>query len=212
MPIRHTIAAGECVSSVACDYGFFPDTIWKDAANAELKRLRKDPNTLRAGDVLVIPDKRTNTETKADKQRHRFRRKGVPEVLRIQFLVGGAARANEPYQLEVDGHILSSGDKSTDAEGYVEHPIPPGARRAIIRFGGGTEEYVFQLGRLEPVDTLPGLKGRLKCLGFFAGPEDDQATDELRAAVGEYQAQRGLSVTGEPDAATRQQIETECGG
>ena len=57
MPTKHTVQEGECVSSIAHDYGLLPNTVWEYEENRTLRELRKNPNVLLPGDVLVIPDK-----------------------------------------------------------------------------------------------------------------------------------------------------------
>src|SRR5689334_1917583 len=114
MPRSHRVADGECLSSIAYQYGFFPGTIWDAPENAALRRQRANPNVLRAGDVVTIPDPRVASSECATDERHVFRRKGVPERLRFQFLLAGEPRASEPYELEVDGEVLASGANTDD--------------------------------------------------------------------------------------------------
>src|ERR1700674_415579 len=99
MPIQYKIKTGDCISSLAYDYGFFPDTIWNHPDNAELKQKRKDPNVLMRGDLLVIPDKEIKEVTKSTEQAHRFRKKGVPAKLKVRLLKKGEPRKNEKYRL-----------------------------------------------------------------------------------------------------------------
>jgi hypothetical protein len=47
MPIPHTVQNGECLSSIAFQYGFFVSTIWDDPDNAQLRGQRKDHNILK---------------------------------------------------------------------------------------------------------------------------------------------------------------------
>ena len=75
MPTEHVIQQGETIASLALQYGFFPDTIWNDSANAELKRSRQDPHVLLPGDLVTVLDKRLKEVAKPDKARHRFRRR-----------------------------------------------------------------------------------------------------------------------------------------
>jgi len=87
MPREHKVRQGECISSIAGKYGHFPETIWNDPANAQLKSKREDePNILYAGDVVVIPDKRLKEESGATDERHRFVKKGVPVQFRLRLM------------------------------------------------------------------------------------------------------------------------------
>jgi hypothetical protein len=86
MPTKHKVKQGECISSIAERYGLFPESIWEDPANAELKNKRKDPNILYPGDVVVIRDIKAKEESGDTEKRHRFRKKGVPATLRIKIM------------------------------------------------------------------------------------------------------------------------------
>jgi hypothetical protein len=205
MPNSHTVAEGECLSSIAFEYGLFPDALWAAPENAALRGQRKDPHVLQPGDVVVIPEKRPGHAACPTGKRHTFRRKGVPEKLRFTFESAGEPRGDEPYELRVDGKLLAGGAR-TDADGHIEHWISPGAREAVVRFVDTDEECVFALGALDPVDSLAGAQARLKSLGFFAGAIDGAPTDALPIAVATYQASRGIDPTGELDDATRSRL------
>jgi N-acetylmuramoyl-L-alanine amidase len=101
MPKQHIAKPNDCISSLALQYGFFPDTIWNDPANAKLRQEREDPNVLRTGDVVIIPDKRRKDEDKPTEQRHQFRRKGFPTTIHIRLLKNDEPRANEPRAFKV---------------------------------------------------------------------------------------------------------------
>ena len=62
MPVVHKVKQGECISSIAEDYGFSWERIWNDLNNEELKQKRKDPNILYPGDEVVIADKEVREE------------------------------------------------------------------------------------------------------------------------------------------------------
>jgi N-acetylmuramoyl-L-alanine amidase len=84
--IRHIVQQGECVSSIAEDYGFFWQTIWNHPENSALKQARGEPNVLEPGDEVVIPDKTLKEQNCPSDQRHSFRRKGTPAKLRLRLL------------------------------------------------------------------------------------------------------------------------------
>ena len=80
---NYTVKQGDCISSIAQKHGLFWDKVWNHPKNANLQERRKDPNVLSPGDVVFVPDKDEKEESGATEQRHRFKRKGVPEKLRI---------------------------------------------------------------------------------------------------------------------------------
>lgn len=178
----YVVRRGECLQSIAADHGHFWETIWKHRDNSEVKSTRKDPMVIQVGDRLAIPEIDPGGEAKPDKKRHRFRRKGVPAVLKFQMLHEGEPRKNEPWILDLDGRRLEG---TTDDEGRFDVVIPPGAQRGILRVGQGIYETVQQveLGHLEPFDTVLGVQQRLTNLGFYEGLEDGQWSAGVKRAI-----------------------------
>ena len=206
---KYTVKQGDCISSIAFKHGFFPDTIWKDSKNSKLRQDRKDPNVLLPGDEVFIRDKEEKEESCAGEQRHRFRKKGVPEKLRIQFMdEQEKPRANEAYVLEIDGDLSES---KTDNDGKVEIWIPPNAKEGKITFRDSGEEYELDLGELDPVTEITGVQARLGNLGFYEGEIDGKMSDELEKAIRDFQEKKGLEPTGKLDESFRQELEKAYG-
>lgn len=198
MPKSHTIEAGQGTESVAYDHGFFWQTVWEFGANSGLRQNRPDPNILEEGDVLVVPDKRAKSEAGATNNRHRFRRKGVPSVLRVRLL--------DQHKPRVDlGYSVAFGDKQikgrTDDDGWIRCFLMPDVTQGVLTLETG-EVYRFDVGTVRPVKSLRGVQNRLRNLGYYWGPIDGQMNDELRDGLSHYQAKQELPVTGEADAAT----------
>jgi hypothetical protein len=82
----YEVRAGDCVSSIASERGFFWETIWNHGKNAELKRKRGDPNILKEGDVVFIPARELKEESRSTEKTHRFRLKGEPAKLKIRLM------------------------------------------------------------------------------------------------------------------------------
>jgi hypothetical protein len=200
---KYTVKQGDCISSIAFAHDLFPDTIWDHPDNAELRKLRKDPNALFPGDVLIIPEKELKEEQCQAEQKHRFRRKGVPERLRIQFLTGDeeddAPRKAIPYTLDIttkSGRHVPRKEGKTDNDGFLDEKIPPDASKGKIVFDEGEDEEVYEimLGHIDPIDTISGVQARLNNLGYDCGNEEgilDQMTiDAIRA----FQADNDLEI------------------
>lgn len=211
MPTQHLVRPGECISSIASQYGFFPDTIWDHADNTTLKNERGDGERLVSGDIVVVPDKVKREETGATGEKHRFRRKGVPSRLRLRVLYLEEPRASAPFRVEIHGRTVEG---ETDADGYLEFPIQPSDKRAHLTVGNAddqdddvVQEYDLQLGHLEPIDTLAGVQSRLSNLGYHCDRELGEMNDETHEAIRLFQEANELeTIDGEINDETRDAI------
>lgn len=240
MPIDYEVQQGDCVGSIAFANGFNWETIWNHPQNAALKKKRKDPNVLFPGDVVHIPDLRIREETRSTEHLHWFKLKGGPARLCIQLLEAGKddedeinprgddishyedpdfdpkpkkdkPRTNVPYLLVIDDHVTRG---KSNGNGFVEIALSPGARLGRLTLNPGTpreETYPFQLGGLDPVDEVNGIKQRLSNLGIPCGNGADQ-TNELEIALSTFQQNSGLTITGTLDDDTRQKLKAKHGG
>jgi type VI protein secretion system component Hcp len=207
---EYIVEQGECVSSIAKDTGHFWQTLWDEPTNAELRKIRKDPNVLLPGDRVYVPPLQQKMEAGQTEMRHRFRLKSQPEMLRIRVLRDGKPRKNQPYTLDVDGKVRNG---TTDADGKVECPILPNARRAVLQVGSGldVEEHEFELGAIDPITETSGVQGRLNNLGFDCGAVDGKWGPQSERALRKFQALYGLPESGVPDEATREQLQSTHG-
>jgi hypothetical protein len=235
MSTQHIVEDGDCIDSIAKQYGFFADTLWTLGDNQALRDKRKDQNILLPGDVVVVPDLRLKNCPGSTEVRHRFRRKGVPARLRLKFYrpvppkPGAAAAAggydpaqyqpappsqaggyepiaNARYVLTVDG-ISSQGQ--SDGQGLVSVRIPPDAAGGSIRFNPGMPDeitYDLALGGMDPVDTTIGVRKRLNNLGYVCLPEGDDPDDSLKEALQRFQGDNGLTANGNIDQATKDKL------
>lgn len=235
----YVVSEGDCISSIAKQHGHFWETLWSDPANAELRRVRGDPNILFPGDRVTIPPIRLREELRPTDQRHRFVKRGEPAKLRLRLLEekrddgpeaeappprysgrdvyteDGPSRASPladhprrsvPYLLIVDGEQTRG---STDGEGYLEAWISPTATtgRLFINHGSTTEEeLVINLGHLDPLEEIAGVKQRLANLAFDCGDRTNKMTPGLREALLAFQDKHGLASTGELTDEVRQKL------
>jgi hypothetical protein len=191
MAKRHVVQPGECIDSIGELYGFFPDTLWDHPDNAGLRKQRVNRNVLLEGDVVAIPDLRQREEPAPAGRTTTFKRKGVPSVLSLRLLDGDRPRAGVEYELVIDGQARPG---KTDADGWLEAWVPPNAKRAKLLIGE-RESYDIQIGRMDPVDTESGLRGRLENLGYLDPANKDEVA--VAAAISRFQRDRGLEETGE---------------
>lgn len=204
MPIRHTIVQGDSVIRLADEHGFFPQTIWEDAANTALREKRKDMNELVPGDVVVIPDKQPKMLPARTGALHRFRRKGIPAIYRLQLFDEEEPRANQSYRLTVDGREYTG---TTDENGILQLYLPATAREGELVIGPDEFTVGLEFGHLDPITEVTGIQKRLNNLGFFCGDPDGVLNDATRDALADFQWRFGLEDTGEPDDETLAMLE-----
>ena len=170
MPEDYTVQTGDCISSIAFERGFFWETIWNHPKNAELKQKRVDPNILKEGDIVHVPDKELKEESCATDQKHKFKVKGVPAKLKLKVMEPPKVE-DKPVEENASGaddgsHVEDPDfnpepvkdvptknapyrleidgkvikEASTDGEGIVEVELPPNAREGRLVIHPGTPE------------------------------------------------------------------------
>jgi len=195
----HNIHQGECLASISLKYGFNPETIWNDPANAQLKQSRPNLHVLYPGDQVVIPELQTKEEEAATNNRHKFRRKGLPVYLYLQlFDENREPLANKPFTLRVGGRISQG---TTDGEGCLKISVPPQEKQGILMIDN--REFNIRIGYLNPLGYLSGVRSRLNNLGYKAGTGGEEMDDKLRRALEAFQEDQGLPKTGDIDETTK---------
>jgi hypothetical protein len=208
MPIKYTAVPGDCLAAIAYANGFAIDTIWDDDANAALRKVRDTPFQLVPGDEVTIPDRVPKEVGCATGKRYTFRRRNVPEQLKIQlFDADKKPRANLAYVLIVDG-VRSEG--TTDGDGRIQQGILPSARSAMLTLGA-SEVYELDTGYLLPDTEEGGARARLAALGYLVAEEDGEDPAILADALRAFQTDETLTVTGQIDDDTRSRLRQRYG-
>lgn len=210
-PVNHKVVPGDCAVSVCAEAGLDPKIVFKRPENAKLREHPHDaPEILAPGDLLHLPALELRQEKRATGAYHPFKLKTTPARLKIKFLDNGQPRANLACIVQIDG---VKAEATTDADGLLDHPIPPAATMVQLRLGGADslEDYFFKLGHLDPLDTISGLQARLTNLGYTPGPIDNLMGPRTRAAINNFQHARKIAVTGNADQATLTELKAAYG-
>lgn len=198
----HTLRQGECLVSISLKYGFSPENLWNNPANAQLKLNRPNYHVLYPGDQVIIPELQTKEEEAATDKRHKFRRKGVPVYLHLQlFNENREPLANKPFALQVGGRIFQG---TTDREGCLKVAVPPQEKEGILRFAN--RQFNIRIGYLNPFIYNSGIKSRLNNLGYKAGEGGEEMDANFRQAIEAFQEDQELAKTGELDEATQEAL------
>jgi len=178
---------GDCVYSIADEFGLPWEKIWNDPANADLRNLRQNPNVLSPGDTLHIPDPAQRSETCDTDKLHRFVLKKAATRLVIVLKDFDKPRPDLSYTLTVAGRIIRG---KTDSSGKLEITIPARASSARLVVGppGAREIYSLKLGHMDPISGESGVEKRLRNLGY--------------RSLSEFQERHHLPVTSESDDET----------
>lgn len=211
MPANYVVLQGDHLSKIAKENGFTDySVIWDHPQNAELKKLRKNPNVLLPGDQVYIPDMEMKEETGATNQRHTF--VVDKKTLKLKLVLEDAYEkpiAGAQCALLVGGQPFQV---TTDGNGRMEQEIPLDATAAWLTIQGDQtpfkgESIAIKIGHLDPVDAPSGQVARLNNLGYFAGDLDGSDADALKSAIEEFQCDHGLTVTGDCDSQTQAKLQ-----
>jgi N-acetyl-anhydromuramyl-L-alanine amidase AmpD len=95
---------------------------------------------------------------------------------------------------------------TTDSEGRLEHSIPPNAKKGKLFFGKKREEYILNLGHMDPLNELIGVQKRLNNLGFQCGSAYGVFGTQTKDALKAFQKKHHLTESGEVDDATKNKL------
>lgn len=87
------------------------------------------------------------------------------------------------------------------------------AKEAILRVGpqDAPEEYILQLGGIDPISEVSGVTQRLRNLGFECGSAADGVEIGVEQALKDFQTKHSLPATGRADAETLARLAADYG-
>jgi len=170
MAKKHEVRQGETLLQLAYEGGFDSwKTVWKHEANAELRELRKDPQTLLPGDEVVIPRKKVEPRESCPVDKvHRFRLTRPRAWLNLRMLdESGEPIVGARYELTVEGEVHEG---KTDADGELSVEVCPNAHEGNLVLWPDEAAPAFEapvhIGHLDPASAQSGMLARLMNLGW----------------------------------------------
>lgn len=210
----HRVSQGECLSSIAKQYGFHDwKTIYNHPSNAAFKAKRPNPNLIYPGDEINIPDAEKKAEDKPVDQTHKFKVKGRRTHLRLSIEdFDGAGLAGKKYKLDLGKEVFEG---STGGGGLIEHEIPADASdgEVTVWLDDAQENALFwplKIGHLDPSDEIVGAQERLNNLGYD-NLADGSTDDRSKAAIKSFQKKNGIPESGDIDDATKDKAKSVYG-
>lgn len=210
---------GECLSSIAKAYGFEdPNEIYQHAKNADLRRLRPNPNILYPGDTVVIPAHELKSFVLATGKHHKIAICVPKRLLRIKLQGPDASLlAGKAFDI-VAGKKTVKGTVTSD--GVVEAKIPADTTDTTLSIPDAGLCLRLAVGHLDPIhqgspsELIPsGVLARLTNLGYYTGPSSDQLDEAAESAIASFQREvmGREDPDGELDEATLNRLVDEHG-
>lgn len=199
----HVVEQGDCLHHLADRYGFEKwQSIYDHPDNAELRSARPNPELLYPGDRVFIPDRASKAEACATNRTHAFR-VNRPKVKLHVFLTDDNKQPLKNVRYAVRARRFDVEGKTT-SEGLVDQLVPASlsSTQLLVWLDDESETpdlaYTLQLGGLDPIDKVSGVRERLRNLGYrLTG--DDERSESMAAAIRAFRADHGLEDSVELD-------------
>lgn len=213
MATTHTVKQGENLSRIARQHGFTDwRALYQHPDNAELRRLRPNPDVLLPGDEVHIPDPTPPEHAVVTGRKHTFIARPPRNLFRLHLVDDGPGAppfAHARFRLEVAGERHEG---ETDADGRLEVPVPLDAEEGTLTLwlsedAQDTLEWQVKLHHLDPCDAASGVRARLHNLGFDCGGLDGELDADVEQALRAFQQAHGLQEDEAHGPRTRAQLE-----
>ena len=184
----YTVQEQDTIFSIAQTHLLNWKDIWDAPENEELKKNRKHPGILMAGDkVYLPPPKKYKTH-----KRYTIKLKQSVKVA-IRIVEKGKLYANKKYKLEAGGVTV---EDVTDSFGVLVAKVPINAKDGkITLFEEDNKEIQIKIGSLNPFVDLSGIQQRLKNLGYYSGEVTGELDEDTENAIVDFQMANGLAIT-----------------
>jgi hypothetical protein len=199
--IPRVVRQGEYLAQIAHVCGVDADAVWNHPKNDALRKLRKDPHMLCAGDVIYLPERESTWLPVAVGSVNKFSA-NVPGLPLTLNLVGrDGPLKNVSCRI---GGVPGLTTATTDGNSALLLHVPFGVQSVVIDVDEPRFHAVARVGHLDPPDTPSGIRMRLRNLHFLHDHEVPGET--LATVIASFQRSRGLPGTGAVDTATEQAL------
>jgi hypothetical protein len=200
----YVVKQGDFLSKLAFMQGFDASAVWNDPKNADLCKLRPDPDMLAPGDLLYVPDPNPQVLALTGQSSNDYQA-DVPSLTITVTLKDGDRQVlvDEPYVIEGLGGDPVEGKSGADGSVIISATVL--IREVTIVLPNRNLSQTVLVGDLDPLEEDSGVRMRLAQLGYLAhGWESTDDIDDIRAAIEAFQVASGLpDPTGIMDDATR---------
>lgn len=211
----YVIKKGDYLTKLAFEKGFDKDTVWSDPKNKDLRDKRSDPDTLRPGDVIFVPDKNPKSSTLTREQSHSLSAT-IPKIpLRVTLSVGAQPLKDTSVVIKGMGEDQ---ELRTDGSGVLSLEPPLDVRTVKVEIPDKRRSIKLELAGMDPGEEPSGARMRLQNLGYLgktfepgASPYVKHDKDALGAALQRFQGEQGLEPTGKLDDETMKTLKDVYG-
>ena len=216
----HEVQEGECIASIAEKHKFFRwQSVYYHEQNAGLRKLRPDPDQLKKGDKVFVPELDDREELCETGKEHHFQLREVPTTdIHLQLEDNGELLANMKFELSyaAEGKDVTRTGYTT-VEGAIEHRLPVDVKEAKLKVWTENDSsdpltWELKIGDLDPSSEDTGAQDRLRNLGYAMGDEDGKIGEKTKTAITSFQEDYDLPVSGELDDRTRSELESRANG
>lgn len=217
MATQHIVKQGENLGKIAKQYKIAD---WKDIylhpSNADFRKKRPNPNIICPGDMIFIPESKSQKVTVRTGSSHRFVVCRAYQELKLK-LVDDDLKPLPDIKACYD---VGQGEQitATDQQGLITIQVAdPDLKSLNLKLYAGDDPevpshtYDVKLSYLDAADTLAGLQGRLNALGFDCGVVDGIYGKQTKAGISGYQRHKGMVVDGQASAAVYAAVAKDYG-
>lgn len=200
MSIPRVIRDGEHLDVIAYRHGVQPADVWNDPGNAHLREARAGGHMLKAGDMVVLPERvhPKPVQVFAGGEIQIVAR--IPKItVTVVLASDGQPLAGEPWHIEGRGERASG---VTGADGKVSFEVRVTTPRVTLLLERSGQHREIVVGGLDPDHSVRGIAQRLKNLSLYGEEVVATPTPAFTAALTRFQTDAKLVPSGLVDAQT----------